>query len=150
MPKEFIMRGQTASAGEKVITLSGYRPGYAYICTEFTIAPSTNLGGTTAELTAALTSATTAEDPVNPDFNNAGLVATASLSWSVHAYVDSMTTQSVVDDTMILTQDLILSCRDTANSNPVNWQIRFKEVKLTGSAEAVANYKQYSIYNTSQ
>ena len=148
MPKEFIIRGRTNSGGQEVINLSGYRPGYGYSLTEFVLYPSSSLGGSAAELIGTVTAETTGEDPANPNFNNDGLIATFAYMWSVHAYVDGMTYQSVINDLFVCTQDLILMVQDAVNSSPVNWQLRFKEVKLSESAEAVANYKQYSIYNT--
>jgi hypothetical protein len=150
MPKEFIMKGQLASSGSETLRLSGIADGYGYIITSFQIAPSTNLGSAGAECFAAITSATSAMDPINPNWDTAGLVATAtSYSYGL-AVAGNFAPMSLIDDMTVLTQDLILSVRETDNGNPVNYLIKFKEVKLTGAAEAVANYKQYGVYNTSQ
>jgi len=149
MPKEFIMRGQTTIATPtEVLNMTGYRPGYGYVLKEFQIYPST-LGGN-YELVASVTADNSSEAPDSPDFTHAGLIATAmiiSRSDSGQGYGYSA---SVVNDLFVITQDLILQVADTTtNSMPVNWQVRFKEVKLSSGAEAVANFKQYTIYNTS-
>jgi len=150
MPKEFIIRGQTTIATPtEVLNMTGYRPGYGYVLKEFQIYPST-LGGN-YELVASVTADNSSEAPDSPDFNHEGLIATAMIisrsdSGSVAGY-----TLSVVNDLFVITQDLILQVADTTgNAMPVNWQVRFKEVKLSTAAEAVANFKQYTIYNTSQ
>jgi len=150
MPKEFIMRGQTAvGAPTEVLNISGYRPGYGYVITEFQIYPSTGIGTQAYEMAASITAATTAEAPDNPNFNNEGLIATTLISSLRHDADSTTRVLTVVNDLFVITQDLILMIHDDHNQ-PVNWQVRFKEVKLSSSAEAVANYKQYTIYNTSQ
>ena len=50
MNKEFVMRGQTASGETETLNFSGYKPGYAYRLVEFSIYPSTNIGGAHYEL----------------------------------------------------------------------------------------------------
>ena len=35
--------------------------------------------------------------------------------------------------------------QNTDSGSPVNWQCRFESVKMTGSEEAVTNYKQFMI-----
>jgi len=149
MPKEFIMRGQTAvAAPTEVLNMTGYRPGYGYILTEFQLYPSTGIGVTGYEMTGSITADNTAMAPDNPDFHSDGLIATA-LAWGHPGSGQSAPYHlSVINDLFVITQDLILMIADTA-STPVNWQVRFKEVKLSASAEAVANFKQYTIYNTS-
>ena len=52
---------------------------------------------------------------------------------------------AVVNDTFLITQNLILQVANTANSSPVNWQCKFKPVKMAKAEEAVANYKQFMI-----
>ena len=56
-------------------------------------------------------------------------------------------TSSIVNDTYLITQDLILAVVDTIAGSPmdVNWQCRFVSVKMTGPEEAVTNYKQFMI-----
>jgi len=147
MPKEFIMRGQT-TVGEptEVLNMTGYRPGYGYVITQFQLYPSTSIGSQAYEMTGTITADNSSEAPDNPDFNHEGLIATSFASWN--ASPASGGTREVINDLFVITQDLILQVNDTGGS-PINWQVRFKEVKLSTSAEAVANYKQYTIYNTS-
>jgi hypothetical protein len=52
--------------------------------------------------------------------------------------------QSVVNDTYIITQNLLLLVKDTY-SNPINWQCRFESVKMSEPEEAAVNYKQFAI-----
>jgi len=147
MPKEFIMRGQTTTgAPTEVLNISGYRPGYGYRLIEFAIYPSTNIGSQACEMSATITAASSSEAPQDPDFNHDGLIASALLfSMGTNGSNYWLT---VINDLFVITQDLILQVADSQNT-PVNWQVKFKEAKLTSSAEAVANYKQYTIYNTS-
>ena len=147
MPKEFIIRGQTAvGAPTEVLNMSGYRPGYGYVITDFQIYPSTSIGTQSYEMSGAITANNSPESPLDPDFNNEGLIATALMFGQ--GYNGDNYNLSIVNDLFVITQDLILQIADT-QSAPVNWHVRFKEVKLSSSAEAVANYKQYTIYNTS-
>jgi len=147
MPKEFIIRGQTTVADPtEVLNISGYRPGYGYRLTEFSIYPSTNIGSQSCEMSATITANNSSEAPQDPNFNHEGLIATALLfSQGTNGGNYYLT---VINDLFVITQDLILQVAETQNT-PVNWQVRFKEVKLSGPAEAVANFKQYTIYNTS-
>ena len=145
MKKEFVMRGKTASDGTEVLNFSGYKPGYAYRMTEFEIYPSTNIGGEHYELAATVTAAKTFEDPANPDFNNEGLIATALLV--SQSGIEFYGGTSVVNDTFLITQNLILAVVDAVAGSPmaVNWQCRFVAVKMTGPEEASTNYKQFMI-----
>ncbi len=143
MNKEFVMRGKTASGETEVLNFSGYKPGYAYRMTEFQIYPSSAIGDQNAELSATITAAKVYEDPVNPNFNNEGLIATTMFINSLNpAYAPNEI--SVVNDTFLITQNLILMVQETDN-NPVNWQCRFVAEKMSGPEEAVANYKQFTI-----
>ena len=57
---------------------------------------------------------------------------------------------SVINDTFLITQNLILMVKDqSGDDNPINWQCRFESVKLKGSEEAVNNYKQFLISDNS-
>jgi len=147
MNKEFVMRGQTASGTQEVLNFSGYKPGYAYRMTEFQIYPSTNLGASVEyELAATVTAAKTYENPSNPNFNNEGLIACSFLSLKVEA-ARPYSNPTVVNDTFLITQNLILAVIDTVAGSPtaVNWQCRFVAEKMSGPEEAVANYKQFTI-----
>ncbi len=146
MNKEFVMRGKTASGETEVLNFSGYKPGYAYRMTEFQIYPSSAIGDQNAELSATITAAKVYEDPVNPNFNNEGLVATTMFINSLNpAYAPNEI--SVVNDTFLITQNLIIAVIDTFAGSPqaVNWQCRFVAEKMSGPEEAVANYKQFTI-----
>jgi len=150
MPKEFIIRGQTASGGTEVLDMTGYRPGYGYRLTEFSLFPSTDIGAVNYEMAGAITAGNAAVSAIDPDFNDEGLIGSSIISDTASREQPSGITHSVINDLFVITQDLILSVRNSDGTNePINWQVRFKEVKLPGAAEAVANYKQYTIYNTS-
>jgi len=147
MKKEFVMRGQTASDLQEVLNFSGYKPGYAYRLVEFQLWPSATGGsGDTFELAGSVTAAKTYENPANPNFNNEGLIATAFMQDDANpAY--PITHASIVNDTFLITQNLILAVIDTQSGTPqaVNWQCRFVSEKMTGPEEAATNYKQYAI-----
>ncbi len=145
MNKEFVMRGKTASGETEVLNFSGYKPGYAYRLTEFVLYPSTNIGTSNYELLGTITAGKTAVAPTDPNFNDEGLIGTAKLSESSASnYVSDII--SIVNDTFLITQNLILMVQETAGSNlPVNWQCRFVAEKMSGPEEAVANYKQFTI-----
>jgi len=143
MKKEFVMRGQTASGLTEVLNFSGYKPGYAYRLTEFQLYPSTNIIGTHYEMVGSITAGKTASTVTAPNFNDEGLIGVAVVeNHEGNAY--PITYNSIVDDTFLITQNLILMVQDEVG-NPVNWQCRFKSVKMTGPEEAVANYKQFLI-----
>ena len=146
MKKTFVMRGQTASGETEVLNFSGFKPGYAYKLLEFQIYPSTDIGGTTSvELTGSITAAKAKEDPSNPNFENEGLIGTAYLG--IEAAARGINLVTIVNDTFLITQDLILAVEDniSGSSQAVNWQCKFMPVKISGSEEAVANYKQFLI-----
>ncbi len=152
MNKEFVMRGKSVSDngninGGEVLNFSGYKPGYAYRMTEFDIYPSESIGTSNQELAASVTAAKTFEDPANPNFNNEGLIATASFTMDAGVSYPGTRPYSVVNDTFLITQNLILAVIDTQTGSPkpVNWQCRFVAEKMSGPEEAVANYKQFTI-----
>jgi hypothetical protein len=147
MRKEFVMRGKTASGLTEVLQFGKYKAGYAYRMTEFQIYPSTNIGGVNAELAATVTAAKTFEDPANPNFNNEGLIGTALFTSIAPGDKSDSSSMSVVNDTFLITQNLILAVIDTIAGSPmnVNWQCRFESVKMTGPEEAAVNFKQFSI-----
>lgn len=148
MRKEFVMRGTTDSAGTEILNFGKYKQGYAYRMTEFVLYPSTNIGVQAYELCATVTAAKVPETPDNPRFHNEGLIATALMTGHNNpAY--SHESVSVVNDTFIITQNLVLAVLDTypGSPMPVNWQCRFESVKMSGPEEAAVNYKQFSISN---
>jgi len=147
MKKDFVIRGQLASGLTETIEFGGYKEGYAYKMTEFQLWPSTGIGSTTHELIATITAAKTYEDPSNPNFNNEGLIGTA-----VNVRDDgqrSVYMSSVINDTFLITQNLILAVLDSHAGAPmaVNYQMRFESVKLTDAQAAVTNFKQFSIFD---
>jgi len=144
MKNEFVMRGKTASGGTEVLNFSGYKPGHAYRLTEFQLFPSASLGSNNVNLLGTITAGKTAVDPQNPNFSNEGLIATylASPDTGGDRPTDLVV---VINDTFLITQNLILMVVDTDGSDPVNWQCRFKKVKMSGPEEAATNFKQYTI-----
>ena len=143
------MRGKTDSGLTEVLNFSGHKKGYAYRLIEFTLYPSTNIGGELTELCGTVTAGKTAVAPTDVNFNDEGLIGTALMTlYSSPAYPASST--SIVNDTFLITQDLILMVQDTdtsGNQYPVNWQCRFVSEKMNLSQEAVANYNQFSIFD---
>ena len=151
MRKEFVMRGQTASGTQEVLNF-GSKHGYAYKLTEFKIYPSTNIGGQTCELSATLTAAKTYEDASNPNFNNEGLIGTGLFFLSQDSTAANgifSTVESIVNDTFLITQNLILAVVDNKAGSPmaVNWQCRFKPVKLNETEQANANLRQFHVFD---
>ena len=143
MKKDFVIRGQLASGLTETIEFGGYKEGYAYKMTEFSIYPSTNIGGQDWEMSATITAGKSAVDPPNPNFNDEGLIATAFNS-SSQSTAYPYSGHVVVNDTFLITQNLILMVFDT-NSTAVNWQCRFVAEKMSGPEEAAVNYKQFAI-----
>tara|TARA_Y100000114_G_C11518736_1_gene212460 strand:+ start:25 stop:471 length:447 start_codon:yes stop_codon:yes gene_type:complete len=144
---EFVIRGQTESQGTEKLTFSGHKDGYAYRLTEFSLYPSTNINGQNAELAGTITAGKTSIGATSPNFNDDALIATAFLSHTPsHEEITSKI--SIVNDTFLITQDLILTVRDS-QSNPINWQCRFKPVKMSKAEDAVNNYKQFLISSSS-
>jgi len=143
MNKEFVLRGQTASGLTETLNFSGAMPGYAYRMTEFRIFPGTNITAVTSEMVACVTAANVAEDPLNPNFNHKGLIATAFLTNREQSQTGYDIT--LVNDTFLITQDLLLKVE--CAEGPVNWQCRFVAEKVNNGEEAVANYNQFVIFD---
>jgi len=151
MRKTFVMRGKTndfkVTGKTEVLNFSGYKPGYAYRLVEFKLYPSTAIGATSYELSGTITAAKTASDPENPNFNDEGLIATAIITMASTGSVKDNADINVVNDTFLITQNLILAVIDTFDGSniPINWQCRFESVKMSGAEEAAVNFKQFSI-----
>ena len=139
---EFVIRGQTEHNATETLNFSGFKPGYAYRMVEFQLYPNTPSG--VEAVLGSVTAGKTAVDPDNVDFNNDGLIACALVAYSSSAF-DGGINESVVNDTFLITQNLILKVANTANSNPINWQCKFMPVKMGKAEEAVTNYKQFMI-----
>jgi len=146
MNKEFVMRGKTASGSTEVLNFGGFKPGYAYRLIDFEIFFSSGIGTTNQELSATLTAAKTFEDPASPNFDNEGLIASAALSMYPPSNLGSQAT-TVINHTFLITQDLILAVVDTVAAADINWQCTFVAEKMTGPEEAVANFKQFTIFD---
>jgi len=145
--EEFIIRGQTASGETETLNFSGQTPGYAYRLVEFQLYPSTSIGSASSELCATITAGKTAIVPTDPNFNDPGLIATFVVDHNSGSNYGPEYL-GVINDTFLITQDLILMVQDTGGAaTPVNWQCRFEKVKLSSSAEAVANFKQFTIFD---
>ena len=55
---------------------------------------------------------------------------------------------SVINDTFIITQNLILMVQDNQSSaQPVNWQCRFKPIEMTETERANANLRQFHVFD---
>jgi len=147
--EEFVMRGQTAS-GETEVLNFGSKHGYAFRLIEFSIYPSLNIGGVNVELAASLTAAKTYEDPANPNFDNEGLIAVAQyhVNPSVTAHL-APGYLSIINDTYLITQNLILATIDTVSGSPqaTNWQCKFRPVKLNEAEMANANLRQFHVFD---
>jgi hypothetical protein len=149
MKEDFVMRGQTASGLTETLNFGGHKDGYGFILTEFQIFPSMSIGAVNMELVASVTAAKSFEDPVNPNFNNEGLIATAIYDGITASSTYGSSTNSVVNDTFIITQDLIIAVIDTQVGEPlpVNWQCKFRPVKLDTAKQALTNYRQFMIFD---
>jgi len=143
--KEFIMRGQTASGGIHTINFSGHKGDYGFKLVEFKLWSGADLHGANYECCASVTAGKVAIDPVLQDFSVEGLIGSASVADDANTNYPT-NFNSVVNDTFIVTQDLLLMVNDT-HSGPVNWQVKFMPVKLSSAEAALTNYRQFSIFD---
>ena len=142
------MRGQTASGTQEVLNF-GMKDGYAFRLIELQIYPSVDIGSANAELAVSITAAKTYEDPSNPNFKNEGLIAVSMLGMRSDLQNGQFLDHTIVNDTFLITQDLILAAIDTELTAPmaVNWQAKFMPVKMSESDKANQNYRQFSIFD---
>ena len=148
MAEEIIMRGNfTASKGTAANKLSftGVKEGFAYNIIEFQLFPSISIGAQSAEMAGVISCAGNSHDASNINFNLDEIIATSAFSAN-GSVPNNPTNYSVINNLYAITQDLIINTFDSQNQN-VNWQVKFKKIKLSGPAQAAANYKQYSIQN---
>ena len=146
MSKEFIVKGRTVSGSTEKINLQGGRPGYGYQLHDFKLWGSTNLGASSMEGWGTIARSSTAIAPIDPDFNNDALVAVAVfMTHTSPAYPPQAL--NMINDLVILTQDLTLMVQDTGDGDPINWMLKFKEIKLSTAAEAVANYQAFTVHD---
>ena len=150
MPKEFIIRGSTNTGEENRIELAGVSRGYGVQLTEFSIYPSNNIATVHQEAMASITRTLAGQDPVAPDFDDDALIGSAFFATQAGGTSDAnpVAMTSVINDLAIITQDCLIKVTNHNSGGEagyVNWQVKFREVKLSGAAEAVANYKQYTL-----
>ena len=142
MRKEFVIRGQQASGTGDLLMLSGVSDGYGFKVKELQLWPSDMVNDGT--YFASLTRKSSYADPSNPNFSNEDLVATAVGIYQLSTEGNMF--DSCIDHTAILTGDLFISCFNSSGGNEaINYQVVLESVKLSGSEEAVANYKQIMI-----
>ena len=149
MKKTFVMRGQTVSGGQEVLEFGGKQKetkGMAYRMTEFSLYPSTGIGSNNIELCGSVTAAKSIAAPTDPNFSDDGLIGTSMFSASTSPNYP-ISSQSVINDTFLITQNLILMVQDQDGGDPINWQCRFQAVKMSDAEEAATNFKQYSIFD---
>lgn len=140
---EFVMRGNTAKGLTEILNFGGHKLGYAFIITEFQLYPSENIGNADAEMTGIIAAGKTSLDPDNPDFSNDSLIACTLFSDDAADHYPA-SSHTVINDTFLITQDLRLTVSNTEAAN-INWQIKFRPVKMSSAEEAVTNYKQFTI-----
>ena len=137
------MRGQTESGQTEVLNFSGNKLGYAYRLVEFQLYPSEP--NNNYELNGTITAGKTAVAPTTGiNYNDEGLIATSWLAASSNNYY-AHGPVTVINDTFLITQNLILMVQTALGSDPINWQCRFVSEKMSGPEEATANYKQFTI-----
>jgi len=144
--QEFVMQGQTASGTTEVLNF-GSKHGYAFRLIGFHLWGSTALGTGKFEGYGTITAGKTAVTPTDPDFSNQGLIGVSSLQdHQDDAY--GPTEGFVINDTYLITQNIILMVQDTGGSDyPVNWQCRFKPVKMSETEMANANLRQFHVFD---
>jgi len=149
MKEDFVMRGQTASGLTTTLNFGGPKDGYGFLLIDFQLYPSNDIGGSSAELAATLTADKTAEDPSSPNFDNEGLIGVAYFPLTSVSTSGTSFQVNVINDTFVITQDLILSAIDTVPGAPqaVNWQCKFRPVKLDTTNQALTNYRQFMIFD---
>ena len=146
--EEFVMRGKTAS-GETELLNFGSKHGYAFRLIEFELFPTTNVGNTNHEMMATITAGKTAISPIAPDFTNEGLIGSALYN-SPSSIGSTGWKNAVINDTFLITQNLILMVQDTSGTspeNPINWQCRFKPIKISDTEMANANLRQFHVFD---
>jgi hypothetical protein len=145
MKDEFVMRGQTASGGTETLNFGGHKDGYGFILTEFSLYPSTSIGSANFAGVGTITAGKVAIAPTDPNFNTEGLIGSTIFHFATA--FDGDIDGSVINDTFVITQDLILMVQDTSVGAPVNWQCRFRPVKLDTAKQALTNYRQFMIFD---
>tara|TARA_Y100000004_G_scaffold151422_1_gene174118 strand:- start:189 stop:632 length:444 start_codon:yes stop_codon:yes gene_type:complete len=144
MKKDFVMRGKLATGDTEVLNFSGHKKGYAYKLKQLDVYPGSGIGTSNFEGAVTITAGRASINPLAPDFSDEGLIGTAYYGSNTAA--GTVDQHAVINDTFMITQDLIIEARDASgNGLDVNYQCRFESVKMSGSEEAVANYRQFVI-----
>ena len=147
--EEFVMRGQTASGGTEVLNF-GSKHGYGFQLVGFTVYPSlwdSTSGSAQAECVGSLTAGKTAAAAIDVDFKDEGLIGSAYF-WQYYGASAMPGAGSVINDTFLITQNLILMVQDNQSSaQPVNWQCRFKPIEMTETERANANLRQFHVFD---
>tara|TARA_R100000963_G_C4568850_1_gene54591 strand:- start:76 stop:522 length:447 start_codon:yes stop_codon:yes gene_type:complete len=144
--EEFVMRGQTASGGTEVLNF-GSKHGYGFRLIEFELYPSSSIGSSNNEFMATLTAGKTAIAPTDPNFTNEGLIGSVCSNFP-SSIGSTGWRNAVINDTFLITQNLIIMVQDTGGGDlPVNWQCRFKPVKLSETEMANANLRQFHVFD---
>ena len=144
MKKDFVMRGKLATGETEVLNFSGHKAGYAYKLRQLDVYPGSGIGSANFEGAVSITAGKASVNPLAPDFKDEGLIGTAYYGSNTAA--GTVEQHAVINDTIMITQDLIIEARDASgNGLDVNYQARFESVKMSGPEQAVANYKQFTI-----
>ena len=145
MRKEFVIRGKTVSGDTEVLNFGKYKAGTAYRMTEFSLYPSTSISANNDALYGTVTAGKTGVSPIDPDFDNEGLIASTCFITSSGWGGNQPFNGTIINDTFMITQNLILMVQNASGGEPINWQCKFESVKMTGPEEAAVNYKQFAI-----
>lgn len=145
--EEFVMRGRTASGGTEVLNF-GSKHGYGFKLIEFNLYPGNNIGSLHYDMSGTITAGKTAVSPADPDFSNEGLIGTTMYK-SGDSAIYTNGDYTVVNDTFIITQNIILMVQEfqATGGPPINWQCKFKPVKLSDTAQANANLRQFHVFD---
>jgi hypothetical protein len=148
MRDEFINKGKLAVGEVETIHIGTHESGYGYRITRFDLWGGADVLGVSAasEYCGIITAESTAADSSAPDFNQEGQIAVAMWGVSHNLVTNVPAGTSCIDDLFVCTQDLLLEIKGTS-STECNYMIKFEKVKLSSSAQAVQNYKQYSIFD---
>jgi len=142
--EEFVMRGQTASGEQEVLNF-GSKHGYGFRLIEFQLYPSTGIGTAQDEMCGIINAGKTTAAPTDPNFNDEGVIGTVTTKLNNAAY--GLEQHAVINDTFLITQNLILMVVNANAGTPVNWQCRFKPVKLSDTEMANANLRQFHVFD---
>jgi len=130
------------------IRLSGIKPGIGYKVRKLSIMPERPLTDSNEAMVKLHTNIPTAIN-ISVDFDDASLLAVALYSNKDDTtyYPDDMVI--IIDSERVVNSDIYLSYDNpTTSGRIINYMLELEEVKISGSMEAVVNFKQI-IENTS-